>query len=107
MQLQMARIKEEEYMRRIAYRNLEEYEIDIGLSGTTCTLIIIVGDIIYYGFVGDSLLTMSKFMNTASDKHAQNKDHIITKPWHDPSEAHEKNRIYRCRGEVRGEKPKK
>ena len=57
-------------MRRIAYRNLEEYEIDIGLSGTTCTLIIIVGDIIYYGFVGDSLLTMSKFMNTASDKHA-------------------------------------
>ena len=66
----MARIKEEEYMRRIAYRNLEEYEIDIGLSGTTCTLIIIVGDIIYYGFVGDSLLTMSKFMNTASDKHA-------------------------------------
>ena len=107
MQLQMARIKEEEYMRRIAFRNLEEYEIDIGMSGTTCTLLIIIGDMIYFGFVGDSLLAISKFMNTASDKHAQNNDHIITKPWHVPEESHEKNRIYRCKGEVRGERPKK
>jgi hypothetical protein len=102
----MARIKEEEYMRRIAYRNLEEYEIDIGLSGTTCTLLIIIGDTIYFGFVGDSLLTISKFMNSASDKYAKNKDHIITSPWHVPSETNEKNRIYRSKGEVRGEQPK-
>lgn len=107
MQLQMARVKEEDYMRRIAYRNLEEYEIDIGMSGTTCTLLLIIGDMIYFGFVGDSLLAISKFMNSASDKHALNKDHIITKPWHVPEESHEKNRIYRCRGEVRGEKPVK
>lgn len=105
MQLQMARIKEEEYTRRIAYRNLEEYEIDIGMSGTTCTLLIIIGDTIYFGFVGDSLVAVSKYMNSVSDKNALNKDFIITKPWHVPIEAHEKNRIYKHRGEVRGTKP--
>lgn len=59
----MARIKEEEYMRRIAYRNLEEYEVDIGMSGTSCTLIIVIGATIYFGFVGDSLVAVSKFRN--------------------------------------------
>jgi serine/threonine protein phosphatase PrpC len=80
------------------------------MSGTTCTLIIIIGDTIYFGFVGDSLMCMSKYMNAVSDKFAHNNDFIITKPWHVPSESKEKNRIYKCRGEVRGEKvvkPKK
>lgn len=63
MQVQMARVKEEEYMRRVAFRNIEEYEVDIGMSGTSCTLVIVIGNYIYFGFVGDSLVAVSKYLN--------------------------------------------
>ena len=103
MQVQMARLKEEDYHRRVAYRNLEEYEVDIGMSGTSCTLLIIVGDTVYYGFVGDSLVAISKFLNSSNDnKNISNMDYIITKPWHVPDNLQEKMRIYKNRGEVRG-----
>lgn len=34
-------------------------------------------------------------------------DYIITKPWHVPDNPHEKIRIYKNNGEVRGNVPKK
>ena len=63
----MARIKEEEYMRRIAYRNPEEYDVDIGMSGSSCTLVIMIGSVIYFGFVGDSLVAISKYLTQVND----------------------------------------
>ena len=67
MNMQMARIKEEEYTRRIALRNMEEYEVDIGMSGTSCTLVIMIANTIYFGFVGDSLVAVSKYLNQTND----------------------------------------
>ena len=81
----MARLKEEDYMRRVAFRNLKEYEVDIGMSGTSCTLVIIIGDTVYYGFVGDSLVSISKFYNSNSAAETlSNMELICTKPWHVP-----------------------
>jgi hypothetical protein len=80
----MARIKEEEYMRRIAHRNQEEYDIDVGMSGTSCTLVLIIGNTVYFGFVGDSLVAVSKYLNQVSDQNTTNLDLILTKPWHTP-----------------------
>jgi muramoyltetrapeptide carboxypeptidase LdcA involved in peptidoglycan recycling len=107
----MARLKEEEYMRRVAYRNLDEYQVDIGMSGTSATLVIIIQNTIYYGFVGDSLVAVSKFSSPTSEKtndssSSKDVDMIITKPWHTPENCHEKNRIYKHKGEVRGIKKK-
>jgi len=41
-------------------RGRNEYNVDIGLSGTSATLIIIFNNTIYYGYVGDSLACLSK-----------------------------------------------
>lgn len=41
-------------------RQRNEYNVDIGLSGTSATLIIIFNNTIYYGYVGDSLACLSK-----------------------------------------------
>jgi len=79
-----------------------EFEVDIGMSGTTCTLVIIVNSIVYYGFIGDSLLCISKVMTQNIDQNTTNDDYIVTKPIHVPSMPKEKMRIYSFRGEVRG-----
>jgi len=72
------------------------------MSGTTCTLVIIVNNIIYYGFVGDSLMCLSKVLTQNMDLNTTNDDFILTKPFHVPSLPKEKIRIYGHRGEVRG-----
>jgi hypothetical protein len=77
------------------------------MSGTSCTLVIIIGNLIYYGFLGDSLLCLSKVFNAVSEKNTTNYDLVISKPWHVPDNPSEKMRIYRSRGEVRGFNPPK
>jgi serine/threonine protein phosphatase PrpC len=52
----------EDFKRRIQSRDEKEFDIDIGMSGSTCTLVIIVDKVLYYGFVGDSLMVISKIM---------------------------------------------
>jgi hypothetical protein len=75
------------------------------MSGTSCTLVIMIGNMIYFGFVGDSLVAVSKYLNQTNDKNTSNMDYIITKPWHVPDNTSEKIRIYKNRGEVRGNIP--
>lgn len=55
----MGRIKEMEVRKRLKTRNEDEFNIDIGMSGTTATLVIIIDDMIYYGWVGNSLCCIS------------------------------------------------
>lgn len=87
---------------RIRNRDAKEYDIDIGMSGTTCTLIILLDGVMYYGFVGDSMACMSKVLTATSDQNTLNNDLIITKPLHIPTNVSEKMRIYSKKGEVRG-----
>lgn len=87
---------------RIRNRDAKEYDIDIGMSGTTCTLIILLDGIMYYGFVGDSMACMSKVLTATSDQNTLNNDLILTKPLHIPTNIGEKMRIYSKKGEVRG-----
>jgi len=72
------------------------------MSGTTATLVIIIGEMVYYGFIGDSLACISKILNAHSDQNTTNYDFILTKPFHTPDNEKEKFRVYRRRGEVRG-----
>lgn len=102
----MKKIAAEKYLKRIALRNGTEYDIDIGMSGCSCTLVIIIGKKIYYGFVGDTLLCLSKVLTSVSEKNTTNYDLIVTKPWHVPDDLKEKMRIYKHHGEVRGGVPK-
>ena len=98
----LKRIANEKYLKRIAQRNEQEYDIDIGMSGCSCTLVIIIGNTIYYGFVGDTLLCLSKVLTAVSEKNTTNYDLVVTKPWHLPDEMKEKMRVYKHHGEVRG-----
>ena len=81
-------------------RQRNEYSVDIGLSGTTATLVIILNNTIYYGYVGDSLACLSKegFMNYDI---ITNSSMVITQPFHFPDEPKEKLRIYGQGGEIR------
>lgn len=81
-------------------RQRNEYNVDIGLSGTSATLIIILNNNIYYGYVGDSLACLSKegFMNYDI---ITNSSLVITQPFHFPDEPKEKLRIYSKGGEIR------
>ena len=81
-------------------RKRNEYAIDIGLSGTTATLIVILNNIIYYGYVGDSLACLSKEGIMNYDM-ITNSSLVITQPFHLPDEPKEKLRIYRKKGEIR------
>ena len=72
------------------------------MSGTTCTLVILLDGIMYYGFVGDSMACMSKVLTATSDQNTLNNDLIVTKPLHIPGNISEKMRIYSKKGEVRG-----
>ena len=94
--------REEQLKQRIRNRDKQEYDVDIGMSGTTCTLIILLDGIMYYGFVGDSMACMSKVLTATSDQNTLNNDLIVTKPLHIPTNISEKMRIYSKKGEVRG-----
>lgn len=74
---------------------------DIGMSGCTCTLVILVNGTIYCGFIGDSLLCLSKNLSAIADKNTTSNELIITKPIHLPDDPLEKIRIFGKRGEVR------
>ena len=102
MRLLKLKIETEKYLKRIAHRQSEEYDVDIGMSGCSCTLVVIIGCRIFYGFIGDTLLSLSKVLTAVSEKNTTNYDLIITKPWHVPDNSSEKMRIYSQRGEVRG-----
>ena len=89
-------------MRKLAIRDQNEYNIDIGMSGCGCTLVIIYGNLIFHGFVGDNLVCLSKMLTATSDLNTTNNDMILTKPFHLPTEEKEQVRIYRRKGEIRG-----
>lgn len=102
---QIKRVREQEFRRALAGRDPEEHQLDIGMSGTTGTIVIILDQNIYYGWVGDSLLCMSRQLdNACSKKILTNNDFILTKPLHVPCQEREKHRIYKFKGEVRGDK---
>jgi len=97
------KIRDAEFKRRLTIRDENEYNIDIGMSGTSCTIVILMGDMVYYGYIGDSLICLSKVMTGNANENTLNNDLILTKVNHLPFEFKEKMRIYRRRGEVRGE----
>ena len=99
--IQIQNIRDKEYERRAAIRNRNEYKIDIGMSGTTCTLIIIIHNMVYYGFVGDSLACFTKKRSNFAEQNARNHHYIITWPIHIPDNPGEEKRIYKNKGEVR------
>ena len=69
------------------------------MSGTTCTLAIIIDKDVYFGHIGDSLMCISKRVLHNALK---NNELIVTKPWHTPTLMKERVRIYNNKGEVRG-----
>ena len=98
-------LKDKQFKDRLRIRDSREYNLEVAGSGTTCTLVVIQDGTVYYGFIGDSLACMSKVLTQTSQLNTTNNDLILTKPIHLPSHPHEKMRIYRSRGEVRGEAP--
>ena len=97
------KIRDEEFKRRLTLRDENEYNIDIGMSGTSATIVVLIGDMIYYGFIGDTLICLSKVMAGNASENTLNNDLILTKASHMPSDFKEKMRVYRRRGEVRGD----
>lgn len=90
-----------EVRRRVKMRDEEEFKIDIGMSGTTATLVIIFDDMIYYGWVGNSLCCISSKLNGKQEKLPE----VLTYPFHTPINTGEKIRIYNInKGEVRSNK---
>jgi len=71
------------------------------MSGCTCTLVILINKTIYTGFIGDSLLVLSKNMSAIGEKNTSSNELIITKPIHLPDDPLEKIRVFGKRGEVR------
>ena len=73
------------------------------MSGCSCTLMIIVGQTIYTGFIGDAMACVSKKCTSKyMENNTTNDELILTKPLHLPDEAKEKMRIYNYKGEIRG-----
>ena len=94
-----------DFRKSLALRDPEEKNIDISMSGTTGTIVIMIDTMIYYGWVGDSLVCLSRQLdNACSQKNLINNDFILTKPYHTPDMDREKHRIYKYKGEVRGGK---
>mmetsp|Transcript_11252 Transcript_11252/g.17045 ORF Transcript_11252/g.17045 Transcript_11252/m.17045 type:complete len:87 (+) Transcript_11252:486-746(+) len=60
--MQIKRIRDKEFVTRLASRDESEYNIDISMSGTTCSLVIIIGENVFVGFVGDSLVCISRIL---------------------------------------------
>ena len=96
-------LKDKQFKDRLRIRDSREYNLEVAGSGTTCTIVVVQDGSVYYGFIGDSLACMSKVLTQTSQFNTKNNDLILTKPIHLPSHPHEKMRIYRSRGEVRGE----
>ena len=96
-------LKMKEFKKHIKTREEEEYNVDIGISGCCCTLVIIKNEFIFHAHVGDSLAALSKiFVNEVHEKNYLNDYMILTKPIHVPSNTNELMRIYSKKGEVRG-----
>lgn len=73
------------------------------MSGTSCTLVIIKNDFIYHAHIGDSLAVLSKiFVNEIHEANYLNNALILTMPIHNPNNAQEFMRIYKQKGEIRG-----
>jgi len=73
------KIRDEEFKRRLKIRDEREYNIDIGMSGTSCTLVVMIEDMVYYGYVGDSLICLSKVMAGNAAENTLNNDLILNK----------------------------
>lgn len=56
------------------------------MSGTTCTLVFIIGNMIYFGYVGDSLACTFKKQNDYADYNVKNHHQIMTWPIHLPDD---------------------
>jgi serine/threonine protein phosphatase PrpC len=99
--LLLLRIKE--FQKQIKIREENEYNCDIGMSGTSCTLVILKNEFIYHAHVGDSLACLSKiFVNRVHESNCLNDSLILTLPIHTPNNAMEHMRIYNHKGEIRG-----
>jgi hypothetical protein len=48
----------------VSKREDNEFNLDIGMSGTACTLIIVKDGVIYSGIIGDALCIVSKNLNS-------------------------------------------
>ena len=80
--LLVQKIRDKEFLRRLNIRNDSEYNIDIGLSGTSCSIIIVIGDMVYFGYIGDSLICLSKSMVGNAAENTLNNDLLLTKESH-------------------------
>ena len=99
----MKNIGDQEFFNRIKHRDKEEYEVDIGMSGCSCTLVIIIEKDIYTAHIGDGMLCLSKeYTSKFVEQNTRNDELILTKPLHLPDIQKEKMRIYTHRGEIRG-----
>lgn len=58
-------------------RDDREYNLDIGMSGTSCSLVIMIGNNVYYGFVGDSLICLSKVLSGNQNINCLNNEFIL------------------------------
>ena len=58
--IQMKNIGDNQFYKRIKTRDKEEYDVDIGMSGCSCTLVIIIDKDIYTAHIGDSMVCLSK-----------------------------------------------
>ena len=87
----------------LAIRKENEYNIDIGMSGTVGTLVIMRGSSVIYGNVGDCLACLSRNSPVGTyEANFTNESMILTKPYHQPEDMSEKMRIFRRKGEIRG-----
>lgn len=106
VRVQVQKIRDDEFNRVMAIRRENEYDLDIGMSGTSGTIVIIKdNNHVFYGNVGDSLACLSIFQPPGTvDSLYKNNKMILTQPFHLPEDTTEKMRIYRHKGEVRGTK---
>jgi len=80
------KIRDEEFKRRLKIREESEFNIDIGMSGTSCTLVVMIEDMVYYGYIGDSLICLSKVLAGNASENTLNNDLIVSKQFHMPDE---------------------
>lgn len=63
-------------------RRENEYDVDIGMSGTSGTLVIVKDNAVCYANVGDSLACLSRQLSQGSLDNYTNDSMILTKPFH-------------------------
>lgn len=101
--MQIQQIRDKEFRRVLAIRKENEYNLDIGMSGTVGTLVVMRGSSVIYGNVGDCLACLSRNSPAGTfEANFTNESMILTKPYHQPEDMTEKMRIFRRKGEIRG-----